>query len=62
MDYKFIDDLLPTAEVPNEGIHSRVLQKDEHVNITSVWVFGRAGTLDALSSHAGCHLHPEGRG
>ncbi len=34
MDYKFITDLLDTAEVPNEGIHSRVLQKDEHVNIT----------------------------
>ncbi len=34
MDYKFIGDLLATAEVPKEGIHSRVLQKDEHVNIT----------------------------
>ncbi|MGB8768824.1 MAG: cupin domain-containing protein [Candidatus Korobacteraceae bacterium] len=34
MDYKFIEDLFTAAEVPKEGIHSRVLQKDEHVNIT----------------------------
>lgn len=48
MDYKFIDDLLATAEVPNEGIHSRVLQKDEHVNIT---LFGFSAGQE-LSTHS----------
>jgi hypothetical protein len=33
MDYKFVSDLLATAEVPKENIHSQVLQKDD-VNIT----------------------------
>jgi len=34
MNYKFIPDLLAENETPKEGILSRVLQKDEHVNIT----------------------------
>ena len=34
MDYKFIADLLADVNVPTEGILSRVLQKDDHVNIT----------------------------
>jgi len=34
MDYKFIADLPADVNVPTEGILSRVLQKDEHVNIT----------------------------
>lgn len=48
MDYKFIDDLLAATEVPNEGIHSRVLQKDEHVNIT---LFGFSAGQE-LSTHS----------
>jgi quercetin dioxygenase-like cupin family protein len=48
MDYKFIDDLLGVAEVPKEGIHSRVLQKDEHVNIT---LFGFSAGQE-LSTHS----------
>jgi quercetin dioxygenase-like cupin family protein len=32
--YKFIADLLADVSPPKEGILSRVLQKDEHVNIT----------------------------
>ena len=48
MDYKFIDDLQTSAEVPNEGIHSRVLQKDEHVNIT---LFGFSAGQE-LSTHS----------
>lgn len=48
MDYKFIDDLLGTTEVPKEGIHSRVLQKDEHVNIT---LFGFSAGQE-LSTHS----------
>jgi quercetin dioxygenase-like cupin family protein len=34
MEYKFIADLLADIKPPSEGILSRVLQKDEHVNIT----------------------------
>jgi len=34
MDYRFIADLLDDVKVPAEGILSRILQKDEHVNIT----------------------------
>jgi quercetin dioxygenase-like cupin family protein len=48
MDYNFIDDLLTSAEVPKEGIHSRVLQKDEHVNIT---LFGFSAGQE-LSTHS----------
>ncbi len=48
MDYKFVDDLLTTAEVPKEGIHSLVLQKDEHVNIT---LFGFSAGQE-LSTHS----------
>ncbi|HWR36817.1 MAG TPA: cupin domain-containing protein [Clostridia bacterium] len=48
MDYKFITDLLADAEIPKEGIHSRVLQKDEHVNIT---LFGFSAGQE-LSTHS----------
>src|SRR5512140_3391589 len=48
MDYRFIDDLVATAEVPQQGIHSRVLQKDEHVNIT---LFGFSSGQE-LSTHS----------
>lgn len=48
MDYKFVSDLLNTIEVPNEGIHSCVLQKDEHVNIT---LFGFSAGQE-LSAHS----------
>jgi|SRR5512146_217594 quercetin dioxygenase-like cupin family protein len=48
MDYNFIEDLLVAAEVPKEGIHSRVLQKDEHVNIT---LFGFSAGQE-LSTHS----------
>ena len=48
VDYKFIEDLFTAAEVPQEGIHSRVLQKDEHVNIT---LFGFSAGQE-LSTHS----------
>lgn len=34
MDYKFVPDLLADSKARTEGILSRILQKDEHVNIT----------------------------
>jgi quercetin dioxygenase-like cupin family protein len=48
MPYKFIADLLADVKVPNEGILSRVLQKDEHVNIT---LFGFSSGQE-LSTHS----------
>ena len=48
MDYKFIADLLADVQVPNVGILSRVLQKDEHVNIT---LFGFSPGQE-LSTHS----------
>jgi len=54
MDYKFIADLLADVNVPTEGILSRVLQKDEHVNIT---LFGLARLISLRAT-----LHLEGRG
>ena len=48
MDYTFIDDLLADVTVPKEGILSRVLQKDEHVNIT---LFGFSPGQE-LSTHS----------
>lgn len=49
MDYKFIDDLLATVEVPKEGIKSQVLQKDEQVNIT---LFGFSAGQELLTHSA----------
>jgi quercetin dioxygenase-like cupin family protein len=48
MDYKFIADLLADVNVPTEGILSRVLQKDDHVNIT---LFGFSPGQE-LSTHS----------
>jgi quercetin dioxygenase-like cupin family protein len=48
MDYKFIADLLEDIKAPNEGILSRVLQKNEHVNIT---LFGFSPGQE-LSTHS----------
>lgn len=48
MDYKFIADLQSEAVIPQAGILSRVLQKDDSVNIT---LFGLAGG-EAISSHS----------
>jgi quercetin dioxygenase-like cupin family protein len=48
MEYKFIADLLADASIPQEGILSRVLQKDEHVNIT---LFGFSPGQE-LSTHS----------
>jgi len=48
MDYQFIADLLEDVNVPTEGILSRVLQKDEHVNIT---LFGFSPGQE-LSTHS----------
>ena len=47
-EYKFIADLLADVTVPTEGIISRVLQKDEHVNIT---LFGFSPGQE-LSTHS----------
>jgi len=48
MDYNFIADLLQDIKVPNEGILSRVLQKNENVNIT---LFGFSPGQE-LSTHS----------
>jgi quercetin dioxygenase-like cupin family protein len=48
MEYRFITDLLADASIPKEGILSRVLQKDEHVNIT---LFGFSPGQE-LSTHS----------
>jgi quercetin dioxygenase-like cupin family protein len=48
MDYKFIPDLLADIDVPKEGVLSRVLQKDEYVNIT---LFGFSAGQE-LSTHS----------
>ena len=48
MDYTFLADLQTELELPTKGILSRVIQKDEHVNIT---LFGFS-TGESLSSHS----------
>ena len=48
MDYKFIPDLFTDIDVPKEGVLSRVLQKDDHVNIT---LFGFSAGQE-LSAHS----------
>ncbi len=48
MNYNFVDNLLARAEVPKQGIHSQVLQKNEHVNIT---LFGFSPGQE-LSTHS----------
>jgi quercetin dioxygenase-like cupin family protein len=48
MDYKFIADLTADVQIPHEGILSRVLQKDDHVNIT---LFGFSPG-EELSTHS----------
>ena len=48
MEYKFIQDLQQEFGLPDKGILSRVLQKDQNVNVT---VFGFSAG-EELSSHA----------
>ena len=48
MDYKFFADLGTEATIPEQGILSRVLQKDNSVNIT---LFGMAAG-EEISSHS----------
>ena len=48
MDYTFLKDLQTELELPAKGILSRVIQKDEHVNIT---LFGFSAG-ESLSSHS----------
>jgi quercetin dioxygenase-like cupin family protein len=48
MDYKFLADLQAEAVIPEKGILSRVLQKDDSVNIT---LFGMAAG-EEISSHS----------
>jgi len=48
MDYAFLKDLYTELELPAKGILSRVIQKDEHVNIT---LFGFSAG-ESLSSHS----------
>lgn len=48
MDYAFLADLRTELELPAKGILSRVIQKDEHVNIT---LFGFS-TGESLSAHS----------
>ncbi len=48
MDYAFLTDLQTELELPAQGILSRVIQKDEHVNIT---LFGFSAG-ESLSAHS----------
>ena len=48
MDYTFLADLETELEIPAKGILSRVIQKDQYVNIT---LFGFAAR-ESLSSHS----------
>ena len=48
MNYKFVTDLNSEATIPNAGILSRILQKDDSVNIT---LFGMAAG-EEISSHS----------
>ena len=48
MDYAFLADLQTELELPAKGILSRVIQKDEHVNIT---LFGFSAG-ESLSAHS----------
>jgi quercetin dioxygenase-like cupin family protein len=48
MDYTFLADLQTEFELPEKGILSRVLRKDEHVNVT---LFGFSAG-EALSAHS----------
>lgn len=48
MDYKFLANLQAELALPEKGILSHVLQKDEHVNIT---LFGFSAG-EELSSHS----------
>jgi len=48
MDYKFIQDLAATFDLPKDGILSRVLHKDEKLNIT---LFGFSPGQE-LSTHS----------
>ncbi len=47
MDYRFIPDVSNEVVVPNEGIFSRVIQKDEFVNVT-LFAFSKG---QELSTH-----------
>ena len=48
MDYTFLAELQTELELPAKGILSRVIQKDEHVNIT---LFGFSAG-ESLSAHS----------
>jgi len=48
MDYRFLADLQEELALPEKGILSHVLQKDDHVNVT---LFGFAAG-EELSSHS----------
>jgi len=48
MDFKFLADLKAEAAVPEKGILSRVIQKDDSVNVT---LFGMAAG-EEISSHS----------
>lgn len=48
MNYKFLADLQTEAAIPEKGILSRVIQKDDSVNVT---LFGMAAG-EEISSHS----------
>lgn len=48
MDYKFLTNLQTEFELPEKGVMSRVLHKDEHVNVT---LFGFSSG-ESLSAHS----------
>jgi quercetin dioxygenase-like cupin family protein len=56
MDYKFIADLNSAAKLPDKGILSNVLHKDENVNVT-LFGFSAGEELSAHSAPTPAILH-----
>ena len=62
MDYKFLTNLQEEFALPEKGILSHVLQKDDYVNITLVRLLCRRRTFLALRANTGHPLFPSRRG
>jgi len=53
MDYKFIPDLAAEFAMPKDGIMSRVLHKDESLNVTLFGFLDRPGVVNPLCPDTG---------
>lgn len=60
MDYRVFANLQEEFTLPEKGILSRVLHKDEKVNVT-LFGFAAGGELTAFCANTGCSLLPGGR-